>query len=112
MLLSDPVGAKLLLNAVAELDRWAKREARAETVRAEAARRQAGGRRRAPSIVAGRGMRRALLPRRWHDETAYLLSNPANAKWIKDSLAELDRWRAHREAVSAARRREADDSRA
>jgi hypothetical protein len=32
MLLSDPVGAKLLLDAIAQLDRWAKREARAEAV--------------------------------------------------------------------------------
>ena len=112
MLLSDPVGAKLLLDAIAQLDRGARCEARTGTVGAEAPRRQAGGRRRARSVVGSRGVRRTLLHRRWHDETAYLLSNPANAKWIRESLAELDRWRAHREAVSAARRREVDDSRA
>ncbi|MFL5384897.1 MAG: hypothetical protein ACJ8GN_20455 [Longimicrobiaceae bacterium] len=111
MLLSNPVGAKLLLDAIAQLDRSARREARVETVGAEAAQRQPSGRRQARSVVGSRGVRRTLLPRRWHDETAYLLSNPANAKWIRDSLAELDRWRAHREAVSAARRREADESR-
>jgi hypothetical protein len=113
MLLSNPVGAKLLLDAVAQLDRWAaRREARTETVGAETVHGQAGRRRRARPTVGSRGVRRTLLRRRWHDETAHLLSNPANAKWIRESLAELDRWRAHREAVSAARRREIDDSRA
>jgi PHD/YefM family antitoxin component YafN of YafNO toxin-antitoxin module len=110
MLLSNPKGAKALLEAIAQLDRWAaRREARCETLRGEVAQRRAGGRRRARS-VGNRGLRRALLPVRWQDETAYLLSNPANAKWIRDSLAELDSWRAHREAVSAARRLEADAS--
>jgi hypothetical protein len=112
MLLSNPVGAKLLLDAVAELDRWAaRREARVEMVDAEAQRQAGGRRRRARSTVGNRSVRRTLLPPRWHDETAYLLSNPANAKWIRDSLAELDRWRAHRAAISAARRPEVDDSR-
>jgi hypothetical protein len=45
------------------------------------------------------------LPRRWHDETAYLFSNAANAKWIMDSLAELDRWRGIRERGVADRQR-------
>jgi hypothetical protein len=45
------------------------------------------------------------LPKRWQDETAYLFSNAANAKWIMDSLAELDRWRVNRERASADRQR-------
>jgi hypothetical protein len=45
------------------------------------------------------------LRRRWHDEAAYLFSNAANARWIMDSLAELDRWRAARERTAATRQR-------
>jgi len=45
------------------------------------------------------------LPKRWHDDAAYLFSNAANAKWIMDSLAELDRWRVNRERAAADRQR-------
>src|SRR4051794_34962685 len=69
MLLRDPVQAKLLLDAIAQLDRCdAKRKAGAETVR-KAAHRRAGGRGRARSVIGNRGFQRTLLPRRWHDET-------------------------------------------
>lgn len=47
----------------------------------------------APSMFRDLGLRRARLRRRWEDETAFLLSDPANAKWIMDSIAELDYWR-------------------
>lgn len=53
----------------------------------------------------GRGLRRVRLRRRWHDEAAYFFSNAANARWIMDSLAELDRWRAARERTAATRQR-------
>jgi hypothetical protein len=55
----------------------------------------AGSRRRlmAPSMARDLGLRRARLRRRWNDETTYLLSDPANAAWIMDSIAELDYWR-------------------
>lgn len=55
----------------------------------------AGSRRRlmAPSMTRDLGLRRERVRKRWHDETAYLLSDPANAKWIMDSIAELDYWR-------------------
>jgi hypothetical protein len=39
------------------------------------------------------GLRRSRLGKRWRDDWAYLMSNPANAKWIADSIAELDRGR-------------------
>lgn len=52
-----------------------------------------------------RGPRRVRLRMRWQDEAAYLFSNPANATWIVDSLAELDRWRLNRERADADRRR-------
>jgi PHD/YefM family antitoxin component YafN of YafNO toxin-antitoxin module len=92
MLLSNTANAKKLLDAIAQLDRWAAR--RDEPMRGEVPHRRASERRRAKSVVGNRGFRRTSLPARWYDETAYLLSSPANAKWIRDSLAEVDRWRA------------------
>jgi len=44
------------------------------------------------------GLRRSRLTKRWRDDWAYLMSTPANAKWITDSIAELDRGRALRGA--------------
>ena len=112
MLLSNPVNTKILMDAIAQLDHWAARHgAGAETVRGKVAHGRAGGRMTTRSVSVNRGFRRILLRARWRDETAYLLSSPANAKWIRDSLAELSRWRAHREAVSADRRQGPDGSR-
>jgi hypothetical protein len=55
----------------------------------------AGSRRKlvAPSMARNHGLRRSALRRRWNDETEYLLSEPANARWIMDAIAELDYWR-------------------
>ncbi len=47
----------------------------------------------APSMMRDLGLRRARLRKRWYDDWAYLMSNPANARWIMDSIAELDHWR-------------------
>jgi hypothetical protein len=110
MLLSNPVGRQKLLDAIAQLDRWAATLGEGpETLRVSHGR--LGKRRTGRSVRVNRGFRRAMLPARWHDETAYLLRTPANAKWIRDSLVEVGRWRAHREAMTAGRRREADGSR-
>jgi hypothetical protein len=51
-----------------------------------------------PSMARNLGLRRARLTERWYDDWPYLMSNPANAQWINDSIAELDRWREHRGA--------------
>ena len=39
------------------------------------------------------GLRHKRLRKRWLDDWNYLMSNPANAQWIMDSIAELDFWR-------------------
>jgi hypothetical protein len=39
------------------------------------------------------GLRRARVWRHWRDETAYLMSVPANRAWIEGAIAQLDRWR-------------------
>jgi hypothetical protein len=46
-----------------------------------------------PSMARNLGLRRAALHPRWADDMNYLMSNPANARWIMDSIAELDLWR-------------------
>jgi len=47
----------------------------------------------APSMTRDLGLRRERVRKRWHDETAFLLSNPANAARIMAAKAQLDRWR-------------------
>jgi hypothetical protein len=39
------------------------------------------------------GLRRTRLRKRWSDETAYIMSNPADVAWIMAAKAQLDRWR-------------------
>ena len=52
----------------------------------------------AASMIRDLGLRRSCLRKRWHDDWNYLMSNPANAKWILDSIAEADLWREYRGA--------------
>ena len=72
---------------------------RMETVRS--------GRRRSSPGTRDLGLRRPRLRRRWRDETAYLLRNPASAKLLLDAVAELDRWAA---ILDAPRARRHDDA--
>jgi len=51
------------------------------------------------------GLRRSRLTKRWRDDWAYLMSTPANAKWITDAIAELDRGRELRGAPPFSPRR-------
>ena len=54
--------------------------------------------------VRSLGLRRERMRKRWHDDMAYQMSHPANAKWITDSLAELDRWRDRERSARVAER--------
>lgn len=63
-----------------------------------------------PSMARNLGLRRARLRKRWQDDWNYLMSNPANAKWIMDSIAELDLWREHRGAPPFERRYGGDEA--
>jgi hypothetical protein len=65
------------------------------------------GRRRSALATHDLGLRRPRLPGRWRDETAYLLRDPANARLLLDSVAELDRWAA---ILDAPRERLRDDA--
>ena len=39
------------------------------------------------------GLRRDRFWTHWRDETAYLMSVPANRAWIEVAIAQLDDWR-------------------
>lgn len=71
-----------------------------------------GSRRRlnVPSMARDHGLRRGAMRKRWYDDWAYLMSDPANAKWIMDSIAELDLWREHRGAPPFRRRYHDDEA--